>query len=86
MTGKIPDKAILEPKLLVQKSKSRAKLITVDRRWAKHTKADLSQFEPYKEKPFSNSNFHDKWGLKSVVKNAFQAIQAEIASNMPAPY
>ena len=31
------------------------------------------------------SNSQNKWGLKSVVKNAFQATQAEIASNMPAP-
>ena len=31
------------------------------------------------------SNFKNKWGLKSVEKNAFQATQAEIASNMPAP-
>ena len=30
-------------------------------------------------------NFQNNWGLKTVVKNAFQATQAEIASNMPAP-
>ena len=32
------------------------------------------------------SNYQNKWGLKSVVKNAFQATRAEIAANMPAPY
>ena len=30
------------------------------------------------------SNFQNKWGLKSVVKKAFHATQAEIARNMPA--
>ena len=41
-----------------------------------------------KKKNFKKiSNFQNNWGLKNVVKNAFQATQqAEIASNMPAPY
>ena len=40
-----------------------------------------------KKKNFKKiSNFQNNWGLKSVVKNAFQATQAEITSNMPAPY
>ena len=40
-----------------------------------------------KKKKFKKiSNFQNNWGLKTVVKNAFQATQAEIASNMPAPY
>ena len=32
------------------------------------------------------SNSQNKWGLKSVVKNAFQATQADIAWNMPAHF
>ena len=44
----------------------------------------FDDYNSYKEKKISK--FQNNWGLKSVVKNAFQATQAEIASNMPALY